>query len=205
VGAELTCDAVVNGRKVRGKAKLETSTLEFRGPDVKLVLPFASLKKVQTENGELYAASSSDRLTLSVGAAAAKWADKILHPPSRLQKLGVKPEWRVVVAGSADDKFVRELTTSVASVSRRKIKGADAAFLFVERAADLHRIAAVKAHLAEDGALWTVRPKGHAEITERGVMQAAKAAGLVDVKVVAFSRTHTAEKFVIPKRDRRKS
>jgi hypothetical protein len=29
-------------------------------------------------------------------------------------------------------------------------------------------------------------------------MEAGHAAGLVDVKVVAFSETHTAEKFVIP-------
>ena len=34
-------------------------------------------------------------------------------------------------------------------------------------------------------------------------MAAGKAAGLVDVKVVAFSATHTAEKFVIPVAKRR--
>jgi hypothetical protein len=33
-------------------------------------------------------------------------------------------------------------------------------------------------------------------------MKAGKAAGLVDVKVARFSDTHTAEKFVIPVRDR---
>jgi hypothetical protein len=48
------------------------------------------------------------------------------------------------------------------------------------------------------GALWVVRPKGRREITESDVMAAGKAAGLVDVKVVSFSDTHTAEKFVIP-------
>ncbi len=30
------------------------------------------------------------------------------------------------------------------------------------------------------------------------VMRAGRAAGLVDVKVVGFSATHTAQKFVIP-------
>jgi hypothetical protein len=43
-----------------------------------------------------------------------------------------------------------------------------------------------------------IRPKGRPEISERSVMAAGKAAGLVDVKVVAFSSTHTAEKFMIP-------
>lgn len=35
-------------------------------------------------------------------------------------------------------------------------------------------------------------------MTERDVMEAAKAAGLVDVKVARFSETHTAEKLVVP-------
>jgi hypothetical protein len=47
-----------------------------------------------------------------------------------------------------------------------------------------------------------VRPKGRPEIGEAAVMAAGKAAGLVDVKVVSFSVTHTAEKFVIPAKDR---
>ena len=52
--------------------------------------------------------------------------------------------------------------------------------------------------LKRDGAIWVIRPKGHADISERDVMKAGKTAGLVDVKVVRFSETHTAEKFVIP-------
>ena len=52
--------------------------------------------------------------------------------------------------------------------------------------------------LAPAGALWVLRPKGCGAITESDVMAAGKAAGLVDVKVVRFSETHTAEKFVIP-------
>ena len=48
------------------------------------------------------------------------------------------------------------------------------------------------------GALWVVRPKGQPSITEAETMRAGRSAGLVDVKVVSFSETHTAEKFVIP-------
>jgi len=35
-------------------------------------------------------------------------------------------------------------------------------------------------------------------VTESQVREAAKASGLVDVKVVSFSDRHTAEKLVIP-------
>jgi hypothetical protein len=52
--------------------------------------------------------------------------------------------------------------------------------------------------IKDDGAIWIVRPKGRPEITEAETMAAGKRAGLVDVKVVAFSDTHTAEKYVIP-------
>jgi len=63
---------------------------------------------------------------------------------------------------------------------------------------DLDRLAALKASLTPEGALWIIRPKDVKEITEADTMAAGKAAGLVDVKVVRFSDTHTAEKFVIP-------
>jgi hypothetical protein len=47
-------------------------------------------------------------------------------------------------------------------------------------------------------ALWIVYPKGRTEITERDVLKAGRAAALKDVKVVGFSATHSALKFVIP-------
>ncbi|HEV2986441.1 MAG TPA: hypothetical protein VGX46_18725, partial [Vicinamibacterales bacterium] len=62
----------------------------------------------------------------------------------------------------------------------------------------LARLEKLKASMKPNGAIWVVRPKGRPEISERAVMRAGKAAGLVDVKVVSFSATHTAEKFVIP-------
>lgn len=91
----------------------------------------------------------------------------------------------------------------VGAVSRRAAKNADLVLLTLNGARDLGRIATLKTSLTANGALWTIRPKGHAEVSEQRVRQAGRAAGLVDVKVVAFSATHTAEKFVIPKRDRR--
>ena len=63
-------------------------------------------------------------------------------------------------------------------------------------ARDLERMERLKEALQPAGALWVVRPRGNPAITETQVMAAGKAAGLVDVKVVRFSETHTAEKFV---------
>jgi hypothetical protein len=47
-------------------------------------------------------------------------------------------------------------------------------------------------------ALWVVYPKGQKSITEADVIGAGRKAGLKDVKVVGFSATLTALKFVIP-------
>jgi hypothetical protein len=46
--------------------------------------------------------------------------------------------------------------------------------------------------------LWIGYPKGQKQITENDVIAAGRKAGLKDVKVVGFSPTHTALKFVIP-------
>jgi hypothetical protein len=68
----------------------------------------------------------------------------------------------------------------------------------VETADDLAALPSLVPWIARDGAVWTIRRKGRRDLTEADVRAAGKAAGLVDVKVVRFSDSHTAEKFVIP-------
>lgn len=55
---------------------------------------------------------------------------------------------------------------------------------------------------ASDGALWLVTPRGVSAVTEADALAAGRAAGLTDVKVVRFSDTHTAHKFVVPRANR---
>jgi len=62
----------------------------------------------------------------------------------------------------------------------------------------LARLKSLAPFLKKSGALWVVYPKGQSRITENDVLAAGRKAGLVDVKVVSFSATHTALKFVIP-------
>jgi hypothetical protein len=199
MGSEASCTATLNGRRAAGKARLETEVLQFRGGDLKLAIPFKQMSKVAARGGTLSVTFPDGTATFDLGAAAPKWADKILHPPSRLQKIGVKAGWRASAIGVDDTAFLAELEDAVAHLSiGRVIKGADAIFYGVSKEAQLARLEKLKASLAPNGALWIIRPKGRPEISERATMAAGKAAGLVDVKVVAFSPTHTAEKYVIP-------
>jgi len=201
MGAEATCTARFNRLTASGKAHLDTDVLQFRGGDLKLSIPFRQMSKVTARGGTLSVTFAEGTASFDLGAAAPKWADKILHPPSRLQKIGVKPGWRASAIGVTDTAFLKELEAGIALLSiGRALKGSDAIFYGVSREAELSRLEKLNASLKPDGALWIIRPKGRPEISQGATMAAGKAAGLVDVKVVGFSPTHTAEKFVIPVR-----
>jgi hypothetical protein len=203
MGAEAACTVVFKGRTVEGTARLETSVLQFRGGGVRLSIAFHDMLNVCARDGALHVTSADGTASFQLGAAAAKWVEKILHPPPRLQKIGVKPTWRASVVGVEDLEFLKELEEAVALLSiGRVLKDSDAIFFGARKEAELARLEKLKASLKRDGALWIIRPKGRPEISERAVMQAGKAAGLVDVKVVSLSPIYTAEKFVIPRADR---
>jgi hypothetical protein len=203
MGNEATVTARFKGRSAEGKARLETEILQFRGGDLKLSIPFSQMSKVTARDGTLSITSPKGTAVFELGPASEKWAQKILHPPSRLQKIGVKDEWRVSAIGVTDMDFLQEIEGAVDELSiGRVLKNSDAIFFGVTKEAELARLEKLKGSLKPNGALWIIRPKGRPEISERATMAAGKAAGLVDVKVVGFSPTHTAEKFVIPIADR---
>jgi hypothetical protein len=204
MGSEAKCTARINRKSASGTARLETDVLQFRGDGLKLSIPFRSMTAIVARNGELRVTWSDGTASLDLGAAAEKWADKIRNPPSRLQKIGVKPDWTASVLGVEDTDFLRELEGTASTVFvGRAVKNSDAIFVGATTTAQLSRLKTLKSSLKPNGALWVIRPKGRPEIPESAVMAAGKAAGLVDVKVVSFSPTHTAEKFVIPVAKRR--
>jgi hypothetical protein len=203
MGAETTCVVTFKGKKLTARVRLETNVLQIRAADLRLDVPFNMMKKVASRNGSLLIDHGGGRLTLALGNSAVKWVDKILHPPSRLTKIGARPEWHAAIVGAIDSEFVDELRAAIAALSvGRTVKGADAIFIGLAHPSDFECVAAAKSAIKADGAVWLIRPKGSAAVTERAVMAAGKSAGLVDVKVVALSPTHSALKFVIPLKDR---
>jgi hypothetical protein len=117
---------------------------------------------------------------------------------SLIEKLGVKPGARVSVVGVNDPAFLSDLQRAGADVSRRRRKSSDLVFVAVDEAGDLDRLAELEPYLERNGAAWAVFPKGRKELREVDVIAAGVGAGLVDNKVVRFSDTHTALRFVIP-------
>jgi hypothetical protein len=198
MGLEAECTARFGGKEGVGKAHLDTAKLDFRGA-FKLSIPFAEMKEVEAKRGVLRIRFPKGELALELGKAAEAWCLKIRYPKGRLDKLGVKPGQRLALVAFDDDAFADELRARTDDVTIGKPrKDCDAIFFGAKAKKDLARLASFEASLKRNGALWVIRPKGVKEITERDVYEAGKAAGYVDVKVVSFSETHTAEKFVIP-------
>lgn len=198
MGKEANCTVRFGGQKSSGKALLEASELIFRG-EFRLKLPFASLKSVKAANGELRVESPEGLVVFELGDQAAKWCDKILHPKSRMEKLGVKPDAHVMLAGDFEREFLHELNGVTKNIVKEKLNAkAEWIFLAATTKADLAEVAKLARKMAATAGLWVIYPKGQKDLTENDVLAAGRKAGLKDVKVVGFSPTHTALKFLVP-------
>ena len=115
-----------------------------------------------------------------------------------LDKLGVKPGQKASVLGLDDPKFLGQLRERSVDVSTRARTGSDFIFIYMDERAELPRLFELRGSLQPKGAIWVVWPKGRKEFREDDIRDFGPEAGMVDVKVVAFSETLSALKMVIP-------
>jgi hypothetical protein len=196
MGKEVECTMRYQRRKLAGKAYLETDHVLFRGEE-RLKVALRDVTGVIVANGVLKLEFAGGPAELELGEAAGKWRDKILHPPSRADKLGIKPGLTARMAGEFEDGFIEELRAAGVAMASARAK-ADLLFFCVNKRPELKQVPKLSGSLRPDGALWIVYPKGVAEIREMDVLAAGRDAGLKDTKVASFSPTHTALRFVIP-------
>jgi len=195
MGQELDCRIRYQKKIFTGRALLETDHLLFRGEERIKVL-FKQLRGVTAAGGVLKLDFPQGPAELELGPAAEKWAHKILHPPSRLDKLGVKAGLTAQMTGEFEPGFADELQAAGVKVESKGKH--DLVFFSAHKTGELAKIAKLAAGLKPAGALWVIYPKGIQDIREVQVIEAGRAAGLKDVKVASFSTTHTGLKFVIP-------
>jgi hypothetical protein len=175
-----------------GKLLWEPPKLIFRGA-VRGIYQGHALRDLRVEGRDLVL-SDGTRFTLEPGQAE-KWLHAIQNPPGRLDKLGVKPGQTVVVAGLEDAAFLDELASRVEPVEADE--DIDLLFLGVDDLADFDQLEDLAGGLAAKGAIWIVAQKGKgAPLKDAEILAAARERGLVDTKVCAFSKTHTALRFV---------
>jgi hypothetical protein len=200
MGYDARCTLTYLGKTSRGTAWLEHKDLVFRGPS-RLAIPLSGITSATARDGLLRVRFGNRTAAFQIGDAAEKWAARIMNPPSRLDKLGVKAGMAVAALNMSDSSFLAEVKERGATVGQRlpdAAKPVDLIFCGVDHRDGLERLQALSKLIIPAGAIWVVRPKGRPDITEAETMAAGKGAGLVDVKVVSFSETHTAEKFMIP-------
>jgi hypothetical protein len=105
----------------------------------------------------------------------------------------------VALLGKFDADFLDELKALAGVVTKDKVAAcSDAIFLAADSSKELSAVAKTTKSLIGATALWIVYPKGQKMITENDVIACGRKAGLKDAKVVGFSATHTALKFVLP-------
>jgi hypothetical protein len=198
MGNEASCKVRFGKQESQGKALLETSEILFRG-DFRLKIPFSTIQSAKAVDGELRLQTAEGLAVFQLGATAEKWRDKILHPRSRIEKLGVKPGAKVSLLSDFDREFLDELGKLTKSMNTGKASS-DSEWIFfaADSKGDLGSLSKISKSMQGATALWIVYPKGQKHITENDVLAAGRRSGLKDVKVVGFSPTHTALKFVTP-------
>src|SRR5271167_4755604 len=120
MGQELDCRMQYQGRTLAGKAYLEGDHILFRGEE-HLKIAITDLQSVTAQAGILHLDFPGGPASLELGAAAEKWARKMLHPPSRADKLGIKLGLTVRLAGEFDRGFLLELRNVQTVTGRAKV------------------------------------------------------------------------------------
>jgi hypothetical protein len=191
MGKELNCRMDYQGESYSGRLLLETDHLLFRG-DVRVRISFTELISVTADSGILRVRGPEGIAAFDLGVNAGVLADKILHPPTLLSKLGVRADTRVSLAGAFEPGFIEELKHGGANIVGA---AAELIFLAAESKEQLGEVARIAMRLEPKQAIWIIYPKGVATVKEIDVIRTGRLAGLKDTKVVAFSRTHTALRF----------
>jgi len=202
MGTEIVGEAAYKGASHRIKLHLDGKELTLRD-GLKLTIPLKDVRNVAANDGELTVAWAKEKIVLKVGDKASRLADKILHPPSLLDKLGIKAGHVVSIVCLDDRPFVRDLKQRTEAVFEDAIEANSDVIIFRAVAkADLKRLKSLQKSLKRDGAIWIIRtkaPKDSKAATEMDVITSVRASGLVDVKICAFSDELSAMKAVIPK------
>jgi hypothetical protein len=118
-----------------------------------------------------------------------------------IQKLGIKSEHRVCLRAVSDPAFVKLVTATLDTPPVWAARAHYDIIVFeINAPRDLAAIASLADHLVPNGGLWILHPKGKGASPQDAQVRAhGLAAGLVDNKICAYSATHTATRYVIPR------
>jgi hypothetical protein len=116
-----------------------------------------------------------------------------------MDKLGVKRGSRITVLHIEDAVFREQLCGRTQDVGNSyDERDREILLLAADSTALLGDIGRLIPCIRRNGSIWVVYPNRRECIREPDVLTAGRLVGLVDVKIVSFSATYSALKFVIP-------
>ncbi len=195
MGTESVAEYVSGRERAAVKVHLDGQHLQVQGGR-RLKLALSEITRAEAAGDELRIRAGTQSFALRLPAGqAAKWAAKILNPPSLATKLGLKPGRSLQLVGELPDEITGTATGAAASARMPARLSADIAIVALPPAREAAVITAAAARLPKDSALWFVYRKGEA-FNGDAVIAAARKAGLKDTKVARISETHTGLRFI---------
>jgi hypothetical protein len=123
-----------------------------------------------------------------------------------VEKLGVKPGLNVVLVGRFETWFRTDVMNALGEKPGVKpVPGSDLVFILFLHEGDESKLEDLIPAIHPEGAIWAIYPKGRRDLSEDTVRKAARAMGLVDIKVVRVSEELSGLKLVIPRLERGKA
>jgi hypothetical protein len=192
MGLETRCKAKIYGKECEGRLHVDSVELTFSG-EWKWGVALGQAVTAGVRRGWLRVTDGDMVGEFFLGEAAETWKAKVLHPPTRLKKLGVVGGMTVRTWGELDAAFVAELDEAGC---RRVERGVADVYLFAfwERTA-LGALGIVMDRMPKGKNLWVVFPKGGKGVREAEVMGIAMAAGMGASKTLSFSKERTGLRF----------
>ena len=124
---------------------------------------------------------------------------------STVQKLGIKPDERVEIAGDVGSGLRRDVKEAA---GRGLVKSGDldSAIVLVESEDEAKEaLVRYRARLRDDGYLWVItRKRGHERyLNQMALVPHAKRLGLIDNKTCSIDEQRSGNRFVVPRALRR--
>jgi hypothetical protein len=193
MGAEALCLCRWPGGESEVKVLLETRELILRGA-LSRKLPFSAMTALRVEGDRLCFSAGTEDFSLSLGAdRAARWAAKIVTPPSLAAKLGLGPAATAQIIGVIDDPT---LAAALAGAVADQPASAAMTLAIVTDEPSLRD--ALRRHEATlpAAAIWIIHGKGRSDrIGDNAVRAVMRGQGYVDTKISGISDALSATRY----------
>ena len=188
------CKATIRGESLSGRLHVDSKQLTFQAKGFQWATPVGKGTSAKVVKNDLIVRRGSKSATFHIGRRADAWADKILNPPSRGKKLGLKPGLKYYLLGDFDQSFLDELHFHDLQAARTP-RTCDIAFVLMHSTENLLFIDKVAKSCSAGTHIWGIWPKGIQAIRQSEVIARARAFGMGPGKGISFDDTCSAMRF----------